>query len=107
MTVITNDIHIAALLRHSKIKVVVTGGVLYPENFILNGEVTDRTIANLNVKKAFIATPALHPEKGLTHFDDTLVSAKKSMIRAAKEIFVVADHSKLGMLSVIYIWKNG
>lgn len=100
LTVVTNDIHIAALLRHSDMKVIVTGGVLYPENFILNGEVTDRTLGNLNVKKAFIGTPALHPEKGLTHFDDTLTSAKSSMIQAAKEIFVVTDHSKLGMLSL-------
>ncbi|WP_172370105.1 DeoR/GlpR family DNA-binding transcription regulator [Sporosarcina jiandibaonis] len=100
LTVITNDIHIAALLTRSSIKVIVTGGVLFPENFILNGEITNQTLLNLNVTKAFIATPALHPEKGLTHFDDALISAKKSMIRAAKEIFVVTDHSKLGKLSL-------
>ena len=100
LTVITNDIHIAALLTRSSIKVVVTGGVLFPENFLLNGEITNQTLSNLNVTKAFIATPALHPDKGLTHFDDTLISAKISMIRAAKEIFVVADHSKLGMASL-------
>lgn len=100
LTVITNDIHIAALLRHSAMKVIVTGGILFRENFILNGEVTNHTLGNLNVTKAFIATPALHPEKGLTHFDDTLISAKASMIRAAKEIFVVTDHSKLGKLSL-------
>ncbi|VEF49388.1 DeoR family transcriptional regulator [Bacillus freudenreichii] len=100
ITVVTNDIHIAALLRYSDLKVIVTGGVLYRENFILNGEVTNHTLANLNVSKAFIGTPALHPEKGLTHFDDTLVSAKTSMIRSSKEIFVVTDHSKIGKISL-------
>lgn len=100
LTVITNDIHIAALLRRSSVKVIVTGGILYPENFILNGEITDRTLKKLNVQKAFIGTPALHPEKGLTHFDETLTSSKASMIRSAKEIFVVTDHSKIGSLSL-------
>lgn len=100
ITVITNDIHIAALLTRSSVKVVVTGGILFSENFILNGEITNQTLSKLNVTKAFIATPALHPQKGLTHFDDTLISAKISMIRAAKEIFVVTDHSKLGMASL-------
>lgn len=64
ITVITNDIHIAAILRYSHLKVIVTGGVLFRNNFFLNGEVTNQTLANLNVTKAFIATPALHPEKG-------------------------------------------
>jgi|SRR5699024_1634275 len=100
ITVITNDIHIAALLRYSELKVVVTGGVLFRENFILNGEVTNYTLSNMNAKKAFIATPALHHEKGLTHFDETLISAKISMVRAAKEIFVVADHSKVSKVSL-------
>lgn len=100
ITVITNDIHIAALLRHSSIKVIVTGGILYQENFILNGEITNQTLGHLNVKKAFIATPALHHEKGLTHFDETLISAKINMVQAAKEVFVVTDHSKMNRVSL-------
>jgi len=100
ITVITNDIHIAALLRHSQLKVIVTGGTLFQQNFILNGEITNHTLGNLNVKKAFIATPALHHEKGLTHFDETLISAKIRMVRAAKEIFVVTDHSKMSRVSL-------
>lgn len=100
ITIVTNDIHIAALLRHSKIKVIVTGGVLFPENFILNGEITNYALNNLNVKKAFIATPALHHEKGLTHFDESLIAAKMNMIDAAKEIYVVTDHSKFNRISL-------
>lgn len=100
ITVITNDINIAALLRYSDLTVVVTGGVLFRENFILNGEVTNHTLSNLNAVKAFIATPALHHEKGLTHFDEALISAKISMVRAAREVFVVADHSKLSKVSL-------
>lgn len=101
LTVITNDINIAAILRSSQsIKVIVTGGILFPNSFMLNGMITDEVLDTLHVHKAFLATPALHHQKGLTHFDEYLVSAKRSMIRAAKQVIVVADHTKIGSVSL-------
>lgn len=101
LTVITNDINIAATLRFSKsIKVIVTGGVLFPESYMLNGMITDETLSTLNIQKSFIGIPALHYEKGLTHFDEYLVPAKRGMIRAAKRVIVVADHTKLNRISL-------
>src|SRR5690625_3473458 len=101
LTVITNDINIAATLRFSKsIKVIVTGGVLFPESYMLNGMITNDVLSTLNINKAFIATPAIHHQKGLTHFDEYLISAKRYMIRAAKQIIVVTDHTKIGRVSL-------
>jgi|SRR5690625_1862867 len=100
LTVITNDINIAATLRFStSIKVIVTGGVLFSESYMLNGLITDETLRSINIQKSFIGTPALHHEKGLTHFNEYLVSAKKEMIHAAKQIIVVTDHTKVGRVS--------
>lgn len=101
LTVITNDINIAATLRSTKsIKVIVTGGILFPDSFMLNGMITDDVLRSLHVHKAFIGTPALHHNKGLTHFDEYLVSTKRGMIRAAKQVIVVVDHTKLGSVSL-------
>lgn len=101
LTVITNDINIAATLRFSdSIKVIVTGGILFPESYMLNGLITDETLSSMNIQKSFIGTPALHHERGLTHFDEYLVSAKKKMILAAKQIIIVADHTKLDRVSL-------
>lgn len=101
LTVVTNDINIAATLRFPKsIKVIVTGGVLFHESYMLNGMITDETLSTVNIQKAFIGTPAFHHEKGLTHFDENLVSAKRGMIRAAKRIIVTADHTKIGRVSI-------
>lgn len=101
ITVITNDINIAAILRSAKpIKVIVTGGTLFPDSFMLNGMITDEVLGTLHVHKAFLGTPALHHKKGLTHFDEYLVSAKRGMIRAAKQVIVVADHTKIGSVSL-------
>src|SRR5699024_1295875 len=82
------------------VKVIVTGGVLFPESYMINGMITDETLNTVNVQKAFIATPALHYKNGLTHFDEYLVPAKRAMIRAAKQIIVVADHTKIGRVSL-------
>lgn len=101
ITVITNDINIAAKLRFSeKNKVIVTGGNLFSQSYMLNGEITDRVLNELFVHTAFIATPAFHPKLGLSHFDDYLISAKKSMIRSSKRVVVIADHTKIGKVSL-------
>src|SRR5699024_7690820 len=97
ITTITNDLNIATQLNSAaQNKVIVTGGNLYPDSHMLNGRITDETFKESYANIAFIGTPAFHYEKGLLHFDDYLVSAKKEMIKAAKKVIDVADHTKIG-----------
>lgn len=101
ITVITNDINVSAKLSFATdIKVFVTGGMLFPDSYMLNGMITDEVLNNLYVHKAFIGTPAFHHNFGLTHYNENLVSAKKAMIRSAKEVFVVTDHTKIDKISI-------
>ncbi|TVY07928.1 DeoR/GlpR family DNA-binding transcription regulator [Paenibacillus cremeus] len=101
LTVVTNDINVAAELRDAPgVKVMVTGGELYPSSYMLNGMFTNQVLGQLHVSKAFIGTPAVHPKHGLTHPEAQLVLAKQGMIAAAQEVIVVADESKIGKLSL-------
>ncbi|WP_036102295.1 DeoR/GlpR family DNA-binding transcription regulator [Listeria riparia] len=100
LTVITNDINVAAILRNTSIKVIVTGGVIYPETYMLNGMITEETLRNLHVHKAFVTTPAIDLEKGLMHYDEYLVPAKVQMLHSATEVFLVTDHTKFGRISL-------
>lgn len=101
ITVVTNDMNIAAVLRDCKgISVIVTGGALYHSSYMLNGMFTDHVLATLHVQKAFIGTPAIHAKFGLTHPEAQLVPTKQGMIRAAQEIIVVADDTKIGKASL-------
>lgn len=107
ITVVTNDINIAAELRDAPhVKVILTGGELYPSSFMLNGMFTDYVLGSLHVAKAFIGTPALHPQHGLMHPEARLVPAKQGMIRAAREIVVVTDDTKIGKLSLHCVAPN-
>ncbi len=101
LTVVTNDMNVAGELRDAAgVKVILTGGELYPSSYMLNGMLTDYALQSLHVVKAFIGTPALHPQHGLMHPEAQLVPAKRGMIRAGREIIVVTDHRKLGKLSL-------
>lgn len=100
LTIITNDIHIASILNSSLNKIIVTGGILYKDNYILNGQITDRTLADLNPTKLFLGTPALHFEKGITHYSEELSPAKRIMVKQSKEIFLLADSSKFDKVSL-------
>jgi DeoR family transcriptional regulator, fructose operon transcriptional repressor len=101
ITVVTNDMNVAAELREApRIKVILTGGELYPSSYMLNGMFTDQVLRSLHVEKAFIGTTALHPQHGLMHPEAQLVPAKQGMIRSAHEIIVVTDDTKLGKVSL-------
>jgi DeoR family fructose operon transcriptional repressor len=107
ITVVTNDINIAAELRDAPgVKVILTGGELYPSSYMLNGMFTDHNLSLLHVEKAFIGIPAIHPKHGLMHPEAALVQAKRGMIQAAREIIVVADDSKIGKLSLHTVAPN-
>ncbi|MGG1518680.1 DeoR/GlpR family DNA-binding transcription regulator [Paenibacillus oryzisoli] len=101
ITVVTNDMNVAMELRDaSGIKVIVTGGDLYPSSYMLNGMFTDHVLKSLHVQKAFIGIPVIHPKHGLMHPEAQLVPTKQGMIAAAGKIIVVADDSKVGNLSL-------
>ncbi|MCU6792079.1 DeoR/GlpR family DNA-binding transcription regulator [Paenibacillus sp. WQ 127069] len=107
ITVVTNDMNVAAELRDApRIKVILTGGELYPSSYMLNGMFTDHVLGSLHVEKAFIGTPALHPQHGLMHPEAQLVTAKQGMIKSAREIIVVTDDSKIGKLSLHTVAPN-
>jgi DeoR family fructose operon transcriptional repressor len=101
ITVVTNDMNIAMELRDAAgIKVIMTGGELYPSSYMFNGMFTDHVLKSLHVQKAFIGIPVIHPKFGLMHPEAQLVPTKQGMIGAAEKIIVVADDSKIGNLSL-------
>ncbi|MCT1926031.1 DeoR/GlpR family DNA-binding transcription regulator [Staphylococcus pasteuri] len=99
LTIITNDIHIASILRSSNHKVIVTGGTLYHNNYVLNGLITTQTLQSFNSMKAFLATPAMDALKGVTHYSEEFVDAKRQMVYQSKEVYMLTDSSKLNKVA--------
>ena len=100
LTVVTNSIHLMQQLSGApEITLVSTGGVLRPNTMALVGPVAEGMLANLRVDKAFIAVNGIDKEMGLTTPNITEASIKRKMMQVADQVYVLADHSKIGRVS--------
>ena len=66
ITVITNDIKIAAELMNSKLDIIVVGGRLQNDVGALFGSLTELTLREMHVDLFFLGAHALHPTFGIT-----------------------------------------
>jgi DeoR/GlpR family transcriptional regulator of sugar metabolism len=78
------------------IRLILTGGIVRLGEHSLVGHIAEQTYAEIHVDKAFIGIGGISMEDGLTEYnlEDSLV--KRSLIKTARQIFVVVDSSKFG-----------
>ena len=100
LTVVTNDIKIAAELMDSEIKVIVAGGELQNSVGALFGPVTEQILRNIHVDLCFLGTHAVHLKAGITATTFEKAFAKRLMIEAAEATWLVADSSKFQQKSL-------
>lgn len=97
ITVLSNAFDPVNILKDRKdITLMHIGGeVRYHINSTV-GKIAEKTIHNLRVDKTFIGINGIDTEYGysITNFDEAGV--KREMIKAAKQSFILADHSKFG-----------
>ncbi|MFB6466944.1 DeoR/GlpR family DNA-binding transcription regulator [Cytobacillus sp. Hz8] len=96
-TVITNSINQAEILSiNSKMNIQLLGGTLQKEHRFLYGSSVIKRLSQYYADKAFIGIIGIS-ENGLTiaHEEDGFV--KRKMMQQAKQVFALADHTKLGV----------
>src|SRR5207249_4365797 len=99
--VFTNALPIAlALLSRPRITVYALGGRLRSRTVATVGQWTTRMLADLNVDVAFLGTNGVSPERGLTTPDPAEAEVKHLMVRSARRKILLADHSKVGRVSL-------
>ncbi|UFJ43265.1 DeoR/GlpR family DNA-binding transcription regulator [Brevibacillus humidisoli] len=100
LTVVTNSVMFAQELQNQPgIELLLAGGSLRKETLALVGPLTEQALQMVRVDKAFIATNGLDLEEGLTTPNLVEAATKKQMIKIAKEVILVTDHSKLGKVA--------
>lgn len=100
LTIITNDIHVASVLKATKNRIIVTGGILYRDNYVLCGYTVEEFLRTINPDKVFLGTPAIDADKGVTHYSELLAPSKRLMANCGSELFVLMDSSKFGKTSL-------
>jgi DeoR/GlpR family transcriptional regulator of sugar metabolism len=100
MTVITNALNIALMLgAEPGFDVHMTGGHFKAPTLSLSGERSADYFRDLYAEKLFLATAAIDIEGGLTYPALSDIAVKRAMIASARNIYLVADSSKIGTRS--------
>lgn len=102
LTVVTNGIRIALEFMDSPhITVVMPGGILRRDAVSLVGELGEEVLAKFNVRRGFFGARGVTLEEGLTDVDSYEVQLKRAMVRAAKEVIAIVDHTKWGHVGFV------
>lgn len=103
VTVVTNDLRIVTeLIYKENVNLLVTGGRLRREGaYTLYGRDTEKFLEKYQVQKVFLGTSALDFQHGLSVFSLDEAETKKAMVRSAREIICLVDHSKFHNVALV------
>lgn len=99
--VITNAVNIGMELSSSTgVETTLTGGAMrWAGAFSLVGPAALETLNMFVMDRLFLSVTGLHPERGATMIEPEEAAIFREMVRQAREVIVVADSSKMGMVS--------
>ena len=99
--VLTNAVNIGMELSAANgPDTTLTGGCMrWPGAFSLIGPVALETISSVFMDKVFVGVCGIHPEHGATTIQADEAAVFRAMVRRARQVIVVADSSKAGMIS--------
>jgi DeoR family transcriptional regulator, fructose operon transcriptional repressor len=104
ITIITNAMAVIEALRtRPDITLISTGGLLRHESQTLTGPTTEIVLRELRADRLFLAVTGVSLDFGLSHTNLAEVTVKQTMIRAAREVILLADHTKFEQESVVQI----
>ena len=104
ITVITNSIPVFETLRNKpNITLISTGGLMRHSSDTFIGPTAEAALRELRADKLFLAVTGVSLDFGLSHTNLAEVTMKQAMIRGAREVILLADHSKFGEESVVQV----
>lgn len=94
ITVITNCLDVIQILnRVPRIILISTGGALRSSTQSFVGPTAEMALKELRADKLFLMASGITMDFGLSHNTISEVTIKQAMIRSAREVILVADHS--------------
>jgi DeoR/GlpR family transcriptional regulator of sugar metabolism len=108
LTIITNSLYISNELMtigevNPSLTVICSGGTLYRRSHSFIGMVAEQALSQFYVDKAFIGLRGISVHHGLTSPFPEEIPIKRQMIKCAKEVFILADHTKFNVTSASLI----
>ena len=104
LTVVTNSLPVMnALAISSGITVVFLGGVLRSSELSFIGHITEQSLTEVRVDKVIIGVHAISLDQGLTSDFLPEIMTDRALLKAGREVIVVADHTKVSTVSSAYL----
>lgn len=95
LTIITNALNVAAEMGSLiDIHVLLLGGAMNYKTFSTLGPLVEQNLAGLVVQKVFLAAQSIDNEVGITDTSMEIAQVKRAMVRAARQVILLADSSK-------------
>jgi DeoR family fructose operon transcriptional repressor len=103
LQIVTNSLPIANLFASSpETDLVMLGGYIYPRTGVALGPLTIRMLEDVHVRQAIMGVGGITAQ-GLFNSNLLLVETERAMMRAADEVVVLADHTKLGQKALAFL----
>jgi DeoR/GlpR family transcriptional regulator of sugar metabolism len=97
ITVITNSVTVFDTLNRAPGLVLIsTGGAVRYQTQVLVGPTAEGALRELRADKLFLMASGITLDFGLSHHTFSEVTIKQAMIRSAREVIVLADHTAFG-----------
>jgi DeoR family transcriptional regulator of aga operon len=103
--IVTSAVNIGMeLSSQPNLDVTLTGGeVRWPGSFSMVGATAFDSLQRLFFDKLFLGVCGIHPQDGVTVIQSDEALILNEMVKHARQVIVVADSSKLGMVSTIQV----
>lgn len=96
LTIITNDIKIAAELMDSEVELIMLGGKIQNGVGAVFGTYAENMLKEINVDILFLGAHAVHSTFGITSATLEKAMIKREMINSSETVYLVVDAQKFG-----------
>ena len=104
LTVITNTLNIANdLVGCGNIELIVIGGMFRQSELSMVGHITEQAICEFRADLVFMGMRGIDPKHGFTNDYLPEAMTDRAILQMAPHIVVLADHTKLGRVSTVFL----
>ena len=106
LRVITNNLNVAAILSdNADCEVIVAGGLVRSRDRGIIGESTVEFISQFRVDIGLIGISGIEADGTLRDFDLREVKVAQAIIRASRQVWLAADHSKFNRPAMVEVGR--
>ncbi|MGQ9683963.1 MAG: DeoR/GlpR family DNA-binding transcription regulator [Anaerolineae bacterium] len=104
LTVVTNSLLVAnALADRRDITLIVMGGIFRQSERSFYGHLTELMLNEISASKVIFGIRAISLERGLTNDFVAEISTDRAILKMARDVILVADHTKFNRVSTALV----